>query len=64
MKIKGKVNKIFRVNSNSVSCDAKSFNKLKEGNVVDVPDGQAQELLNMGVAEKATAPKKTKKEGK
>ena len=63
MKIKGKVNKIFRINSNSVSCDVKSFDELKEGNVVDVPDGQAQELLKMGVVEKTTTSTDTKKEG-
>lgn len=53
MKIKGKINKIYRVNPNSVLCDVASFDKLKEGDTVDLPNEAAEELLNMGVAEKA-----------
>ena len=50
MKIKGLKDKIYRVNSNSVLCDIASFDKLKEGGSVDLPNEAAEELLNMGVA--------------
>jgi|TARA_R100001244_G_scaffold81929_1_gene63805 hypothetical protein len=53
MKIKGLKDKIYRVNSNSVLCDIASFDKLKEGGSVDLPNEAAEELLNMGVAKKA-----------
>jgi len=52
MKIKGKPNKIYRVNSNSVLCSKSQFSKLKEGGTVDVGDDAAKQLLNMGVVEK------------
>ena len=57
MKIKGLLNKIHRVNPNSILCNVSSFDKLKGGDVVDLPNEAAMELLNMGVAEKP----KTKK---
>ena len=58
MKIKGKINKIYRISSNAVLCDIASFDKLKEGKTADVPSDAANELLNMGVAEKAKTAKK------
>ena len=61
MKIIGLTNKIHRINSNSVLCDVASFDKLKEGDTVDLPNEAAEQLLNMGVVEKAK-PIKSKKE--
>ena len=61
MKIKGKIDKIYRINSNSVLCDVASFDKLKEGDTVDLPNEAAEQLLNIGVVEKAKSTK-TKKE--
>jgi len=52
MKIKGKSNKIYRVNPNSVLCSPLQFSKLKEGETVDVDEDAAKQLLNMGVVEK------------
>jgi len=52
MKIKGKPNKIYRVNSNSVLCSKAQFSKLKEGETVNVDDDAAKQLLSMGVVEK------------
>ena len=63
MKIKGKIDKIYRINSNSVLCDVGSFDKLKEGGTVDLPNEAAEELLKMGVAKKAKSIK-SKKESK
>ena len=63
MKITGKINKIYRINSNSVLCDVASFDKLKEGGTVDLPNEAAEQLLNMGVAKKAKSIK-SKKESK
>ena len=58
MKIKARENKLHRVNPNSIICDRVSLAKLKEGKVVDVSDEAAEELLNMGMAEKASNNKK------
>ena len=63
MKIKAFTNKIYRISSNSVLCDVASFDKLKEGHTVDLPNEAAEELLKMGVAEKANSTK-SKKESK
>ena len=62
MKVKGKPNKIYRVNPNSVLCSPLQFNKLKEGETVDVDEDAAKQLLNMGVVEKGKTT--TKKEAK
>ena len=62
MKIKGKSNKIYRVNPNSVLCSPAQFSKLKEGETVDVDEDAAKQLLNMGVVEKGKST--TKKEAK
>ena len=62
MKLKAKLNKIHRANPNGVLCDAASLDKLREGEVVDLPEDAGNELLNMGFVEKAKT--KTKKEAK
>ena len=58
MKIKARANKLHRVNPNSILCDRVSLARLKEGKVIDVSDEAAEELLNMGMAEKASNNKK------
>ena len=58
MKIKARENKLHRVNPNSILCDRASLAELKEGKVVDISDKAAEELLNMGMAEKASNNKK------
>ena len=63
MKIKGRENKLHRVNPNSVLCDADSFGKLKEGQTVDIDEEAASQLLNMGMAKKIKSNNK-KKESK
>ncbi len=62
MKIKGKTNKLHRVNPNGVLCDKSSLNKLRSGETVNVTEKVAQELLNMGFVEKVK--EKSKKEAK
>jgi len=63
MKIKGRSNKLHRVNPNSVLCDADSFGKLKEGQTVDIDEEAASQLLDMGMAKKIKSNNK-KKESK
>ena len=63
MKIKGRENKLHRVNPNSVLCDVDSFGKLKEGQTVDIDEEAASQLLNMGMAKKIKSNNK-KKESK
>jgi hypothetical protein len=58
MKIKARENKVHRVNPNSILCDRASLAELKEGKAVDISDEAAEELLNMGMAEKASNNKK------
>ena len=58
MKIKARENKLHRVNPNSILCDRASLAELKEGKAVDISDEAAEELLNMGMAEKASNNKK------
>jgi hypothetical protein len=60
MKIKARLNKIHRVNPNGILCDSSSLDKLRSGEVVDVAEEVASELLNMGFVEKAVI-KKSKK---
>ena len=60
MKIKARLNKIYRANSNGLLCEKASLKKLKKGEVVEVPEDAANELLSMGFVEKA----KTKKQNK
>ena len=61
MKIKARTMKMHRINSNGILCDKSSFDKLISGDVVDVKNEVANELLKMGVVEKAII-KKVKKE--
>tara|TARA_R110000803_G_scaffold100545_2_gene168594 strand:- start:636 stop:833 length:198 start_codon:yes stop_codon:yes gene_type:complete len=61
MKIKARIMKMHRINFNGVLCDKSSFDKLISGDVVDVKNEVANELLKMGVVEKAII-KKVKKE--
>lgn len=58
MKLKAKLNKIHRVNPNGVLCDKASLNKLRDGEVVEIPEDAGNELLNMGFVEKAKTTKK------
>jgi len=58
MKIKGKPNKIYRVNPNSVLCSQAQFSKLGEGETVEVAEEAAEQLLKMGVVEKGKTTKK------
>ena len=58
MKIKAKLNKFHRVNSNGVLCDSGSLDKLRAGESVEIPEDAANELLNMGFVEKAKQNKK------
>lgn len=62
MKIKGKLEKLHRVNPNGVLCDKGSLDKLRSGEVIEATEEVAQELLNMGVVEKVKD--KSKKEAK
>jgi len=63
VKIKGRIEKLHRININAISCDVASFDKLKNGKIINIPEKSAKELINMGVAEQAEN-KKTKKESK
>ena len=60
MKIKARLNKIHRVNPNGVLCDKASLIKLRDGEVVEIPEDAASELLNMGFVDKAKNKKQSK----
>ena len=62
MKIKARINKIYRVSSNSIICNKSDFYKLKSGKVVDVEKKSAEQLLYFGVVEKVNT--KQNKESK
>jgi hypothetical protein len=62
MKLKAELDKIHRVNSNGILCDVASLNKLRDGEVVDLPEDAASELLKMGFVIKATNTKTKTKE--
>ena len=49
LEIKGLIDKIYKINSNSVLCDVSSFDKLKEGGTVKIEENAARQLLGMGV---------------
>ena len=57
-----RINKIYRVSSNSIICNKSDFYKLKSGKVVDVEKKSAEQLLNLGVVEKVNT--KQNKESK
>ena len=50
MKIKARLNKIYRINSNSVKCSTAELIKLKDGETVEMADESAKQLVKMGVA--------------
>ena len=60
MKVKARQNKFHRVNPNGVLCDKASLDKLRDGEVVEVPEDAASELLDMGFVEKAKNKKQSK----
>ena len=64
MKIKGKVLKLHRLNPNAIDFEFAMLAKLKDGETVDIPEKAAQELINMGYAEKTDNKTKKKKESK
>ena len=51
MKVKARENKFHRVNHNEVACDKYSHKKLRNGEVVELSEDVANELLNMGFVE-------------
>jgi hypothetical protein len=61
MKIKALMNKIYRVNPNSVECSVSEFDKLKDGQAVEMAEGSAKQLLDMGVVQLTKS--KSKKKG-
>tara|TARA_R100000664_G_scaffold13288_1_gene21270 strand:+ start:6421 stop:6612 length:192 start_codon:yes stop_codon:yes gene_type:complete len=60
MKVKARLNKIHRANSNGLLCDKASLIKLRDGEVVEIPEDAASELLNMGFVDKAKNKKQSK----
>ena len=61
MKLKARENKFHRVNPNGVICDKSSLKKLRNGEVVELSEDVANELLSMGFVEPVkNKPKKTK----
>ena len=60
MKIKARLDKIHRANPNGLLCDKASLNKLRDGEVVEIPEDAGNELLQMGFVEKAKTKKQTK----
>lgn len=51
MKVKARENKFHRVNPNGVACDKSSLKKLRDGEVVELSEDVANELLSMGFVE-------------
>ena len=64
MKVKARENKFHRVNPNGVTCDKSSLKKLRNGEVVELSEDVANELLNMGFVESVKNKPKKKKESK
>ena len=60
MKLKARLDKIHRANSNGLLCDKASLIKLRHGEVVELPEDASNELLQMGFVEKAKTKKQTK----
>ena len=60
MKVKGLPSKIYRLSPNGGFCSSSELGKLKEGGVVDLKEGQAEQLLSMGMVEKTKESKKVK----
>ena len=61
MKVKGLINKIYRLSSNGGFCSSLELGKLKEGGVVDLKGEQAEQLLSMGMVEKTKESKAKEK---
>ena len=60
MKVKARLKKIHRVNPNGVLCDKASLDKLRDGEVVEIPEDAANELLVKGFVEKSKSKKESK----
>ena len=58
MKVKGLIDKIYRVSSNTATCSNGDLDKLKQGKVVDLKKEDAEQLINMGMAEETKESKK------
>ena len=61
MKVKGLVNKIYRVNPNSILCSKVVFGALKRGEIATLKNDEAEQLIKMGVVEKIKSSKKESK---
>ena len=61
MKIKAKINKIGNFNAMNVPCSGLEFSQLKRGKSVELDDEVGNKMLAMGIVEKTTETKKTKK---
>ncbi len=51
MKVRGLLNKIARLNPNSINFNMKDLAKLKEGGIVELSKDNAESLINMGMVE-------------
>ena len=58
MKVEGLVNKIYRINNNSVNFSIKKLNDLKEGKEVELSKEDADDLLNRGYVKEIKSSKK------
>ena len=58
MKVKGLVDKIYRINSNSVNFSMRKLDDLKEGKEVELSKEDADDLLKRGFAEAIKTSKK------
>ena len=61
MKVEGLVNKIYRINNNSVNFSIKKLNDLKEGKEVELSKEDADDLLNGGYVKEIKSSKKGEK---
>ena len=64
MKIKAKLDKFNNLTAQAIPCDISTRKALKNGDIVDVSDNVASELLAMNIVESATTKKVKKKEAK
>ena len=61
MRVKGLINKIYRLNSNTATCSNGDLDKLKEGKSVELKKEDAEQLIKMGMAETVKPSNKEKK---
>ena len=61
MKIKAKLQKFRNFNAMNVPCSGLEFSQLKRGKSVELDDEVGNKMLAMGIVEKTTETKKTKK---